>query len=50
LAAEIIGYVRERLAHFKAPRTVDFVDALPRSATGKLVKRKLLERYVEVGR
>ena len=50
LAAEIIGYVRERLAHFKAPRSVDFIDALPRSATGKLVKRKLLERYAEVGR
>jgi long-chain acyl-CoA synthetase len=50
LAAEIIGYVRERLAHFKAPRSVDFIDELPRSATGKLVKRKLQDRYVEVGR
>ena len=50
LAAEIIDYVRERLARFKAPRSVDFVDELPRSATGKLVKRKLQERYVEVGR
>jgi len=50
LAAEIIAYVRQRLAHFKAPRSVDFIDELPRSATGKLVKRKLLERYVEVRR
>jgi len=50
LAAEIIDYVRERLARFKAPRSVDFVDELPRSATGKLVKRTLQERYVEVGR
>jgi fatty-acyl-CoA synthase len=50
LAAEIIGYVRERLAHFKAPRSVDFVDELPRSATGKLVKRKLQARYLEVHR
>jgi len=49
LASEIIDYVRERLAHFKAPRSVDFIDELPRSATGKLVKRKLQERYVEVG-
>ena len=47
LAAEIIGYVRERLAHFKAPRSVDFIDELPRSATGKLVKRKLQTRYLE---
>ena len=48
LAAVIIGYVRERLAHFKAPRSIDFVDELPRSATGKLVKRKLQARYTEV--
>jgi acyl-CoA synthetase (AMP-forming)/AMP-acid ligase II len=48
LAAEIIGYTRARLAHFKAPRTVDFIDELPRSATGKLVKRTLQDRYVEV--
>jgi fatty-acyl-CoA synthase len=47
LAGEIIGYVRDRLAHFKAPRSVDFVDELPRSATGKLVKRTLQARYLE---
>jgi fatty-acyl-CoA synthase len=50
LAAEIIDYVRARLARFKAPRSVDFIDELPRSATGKLVKRKLQDRYVEVGK
>jgi len=50
LATEIIDYVRERLARFKAPRSVDFIDEMPRSATGKLVKRKLQDRYVEVGR
>jgi fatty-acyl-CoA synthase len=47
LAHAIIAYVRERLAHFKAPRSVDFVDELPRSATGKLVKRTLQARYQE---
>ena len=47
LAGELITYVRDRLAHFKAPRSVDFVDELPRSATGKLVKRTLQARYVE---
>jgi long-chain acyl-CoA synthetase len=47
LAADLITYVRDRLAHFKAPRSVDFVDELPRSATGKLVKRTLQARYVE---
>ena len=47
LAAEIINYVRERIAHYKAPGTVDFVDELPRTATGKLVKRSLKARYLE---
>ncbi len=50
LADEIIAYVRERLARFKAPRSVDFIDELPRSATGKLVKRILKARYVEANR
>ena len=45
LATEIIEHVRSRIARFKAPRTVDFVDALPRTATGKLVKRRLEEKY-----
>ncbi|UGU03051.1 acyl-CoA synthetase [Mycobacterium intracellulare] len=47
LADEIIAYVRERIAHFKAPRSVDFVDELPRTATGKLAKRSLKDRYME---
>ena len=45
LANELKEFVRSRIAHYKAPRVVDFVDALPRSAAGKLVKRKLKERY-----
>ena len=48
LAGELITYVRDRLAHFKAPKSVDFVDDLPRSATGKLVKRLLRDSYLEV--
>jgi fatty-acyl-CoA synthase len=47
LASEIIAYVRDRIAHYKAPRSVDFVDELPRSATGKLVKRILIDRYTK---
>ena len=46
LAAELIGYVRDRLAHYKAPKSVDFVDDLPRTPTGKLVKGTLKARYV----
>jgi fatty-acyl-CoA synthase len=47
LAAEIIAYARDRIAHYKAPRSVDFIDELPRSATGKLVKRVLIDRYTK---
>ena len=47
LADAIIAYVRDRIAHYKTPRTVDFVDELPRTATGKLVKRTLKARYME---
>jgi long-chain acyl-CoA synthetase len=45
LAAELIGYCRDRLAHFKCPRTVDFTDELPRYPTGKLYKRLLRDQY-----
>ncbi|MEW6272951.1 MAG: acyl-CoA synthetase [Thermodesulfobacteriota bacterium] len=45
LARELIAYVRERIAHYKAPRSIDFVDALPRLDNGKIYKRLLRERY-----
>jgi long-chain acyl-CoA synthetase len=45
LAAELIAFCRERLAHYKCPRSVDFVDELPRLPTGKLLKRRLKDRY-----
>ncbi|GAA1723966.1 acyl-CoA synthetase [Aeromicrobium alkaliterrae] len=47
LEAAIIAHVRDRIAAFKAPRSVDFVDELPRTPTGKLVKRRLEERYAQ---
>ena len=47
LAQEIIDYARERIAHFKAPRSVSFADELPRLPTGKLVKKELERRYAE---
>ena len=43
--AELISFCRERLAHMKCPRTVDFADELPRLPTGKLYKRLLRDRY-----
>lgn len=43
--AELMAYARERLAHFKAPKRVLFVDALPRNASGKILKRELRDRF-----
>ncbi len=40
---EIITFCRSRMAHFKAPTTVEFVKALPKTATGKLQKYRLRE-------
>ncbi len=45
--ADLIAFSRERLAHFKCPTSVDFVDSLPRTATGKLQKFKLRRPYWE---
>jgi acyl-CoA synthetase (AMP-forming)/AMP-acid ligase II len=42
---ELIGWCRERLAHFKCPRSVDVLDALPRNPTGKILKRDLRAPY-----
>lgn len=39
--AELIAHAREKLAHFKAPKRVVFVDELPRNASGKILKREL---------
>ncbi|MGW0531046.1 acyl-CoA synthetase [Streptomyces sp. NPDC003032] len=45
LAERLRDFVRERVAHYKAPRTVDFTDRLPRTPTGKLAKSRLREAY-----
>ena len=45
LAAELIAWCRERLAHIKCPRSIDFDAELPRHPTGKLYKRLLRDRY-----
>jgi long-chain acyl-CoA synthetase len=45
LEREIIEFVRSKIAHFKAPKSVRFVDDLPRTETGKLVKGELKKKY-----
>jgi acyl-CoA synthetase (AMP-forming)/AMP-acid ligase II len=42
---ELIAHCREHLAHYKCPRSVDILDALPRNPTGKILKRELRQRY-----
>jgi long-chain acyl-CoA synthetase len=45
LAEDLIAYCRARLARYKCPRTVEFRDDLPRTDTGKLLKRRLRDEY-----
>jgi fatty-acyl-CoA synthase len=42
---ELIEFCRERLAHYKCPKRVAFIDVLPRTATGKVQKNVLRERF-----
>jgi long-chain acyl-CoA synthetase len=42
---EIIDWMRDRMAHFKCPKSIDFVDTMPRNPSGKILKRVLREPY-----
>ena len=43
--ADVIRWARQRLAAFKVPKSIDVIDAFPRNATGKVLKRELREKY-----
>jgi long-chain acyl-CoA synthetase len=45
LTAELLAFLSGRLAKFKLPRTIDYVDELPRDPNGKLYKRRLRDPY-----
>ena len=45
--ADIIGYVRNKIAKFKAPRMVEFVSSLPQGPTGKILKRKMRDEILK---
>jgi long-chain acyl-CoA synthetase len=47
LAAELVEFCRTQLAHYKCPRTVDFVDSLGRDPNGKIRKKPIRARYWE---
>ena len=42
---ELIGFMREQVAHFKCPKSVEFLTSLPRTESGKLLKRQLRAPY-----
>ncbi len=46
---EIIDYCKERMAHYKAPKYVEFVDALPKSAIGKILRKELSQVEMNKG-
>jgi fatty-acyl-CoA synthase len=43
--SELIEFCRSRLAHYKCPRSVEFCESLPKTATGKVLKRELRRKY-----
>jgi len=45
--SELNGYLREKLAHFKVPRAISFVETLPKNVMGKLLRRRLLEQEMK---
>ncbi|RPJ11979.1 MAG: long-chain-fatty-acid--CoA ligase [Deltaproteobacteria bacterium] len=44
---EIIQFCKERIAHYKAPKSIDFIDALPRTGSGKIHKKGMRDKYWE---
>jgi acyl-CoA synthetase (AMP-forming)/AMP-acid ligase II len=44
-STDIIGFARQRIAAFKSPKSVDFIEALPRNASGKILRRHLRDPY-----
>jgi long-chain acyl-CoA synthetase len=42
---DVIGFAREHLAGYKVPRSISFTDELPRTGSGKLLKRQLRAPY-----
>jgi acyl-CoA synthetase (AMP-forming)/AMP-acid ligase II len=45
--ASVIAWARERIANFKAPKSVDYIDAIPRNVAGKVLRRELRKPYWE---
>jgi acyl-CoA synthetase (AMP-forming)/AMP-acid ligase II len=48
-AGELIAFARERIAAYKCPRSIDFVDELPKSTVGKILRREVKKKYSDAG-
>lgn len=46
-SADLISFCKEQVGSMKAPKSIEFVEALPRSAVGKILKRELKKKYWE---
>ena len=47
LSEEILGFCSNKLAKYKTPRSIDYIEEMPRDPNGKLYKRKLRDPYWE---
>jgi acyl-coenzyme A synthetase/AMP-(fatty) acid ligase len=45
MEAELCGFVADRLTHYKQPREVRFVDVVPKTASGKILRRELKKAF-----
>ncbi|MDP2267769.1 MAG: o-succinylbenzoate--CoA ligase, partial [Deltaproteobacteria bacterium] len=43
--AELISFCKEHIARYKAPKSIDFITALPKTGSGKIEKKKLRDTY-----
>ncbi len=48
LESQVMEHCAKRMAHFKAPKGVIFVDALPKNPSGKILKRELRQRFAKL--
>jgi len=44
---ELISFCKRRIAGYKVPKSIEFVDSLPKNAAGKILKRELKEKYIQ---
>ena len=43
--AELLEFCRGRVAHYKVPRSIEFLESLPKTGTGKILKKELRKKY-----